>query len=57
VFTPCWKLPRAHQLLLARGLVGRMEIGRNYLEVLKRATSRSRDDGPHRPRSSKPAQI
>ena len=57
VFTPCWKLPRAHRLLVARGLAERMEIGRGYLEVLRRATSRIKDDGPSRPRPSTPAQI
>jgi fatty acid desaturase len=57
VFTPCWKLPQAHRLLIQRGLAPRMEIGRSYIEVLRAATSRTRDDGPTRPRPSAPAQI
>lgn len=57
VFTPCWKLPQAHRLLIARGLAPRMEMGRSYIEVLRAATSRPRDDGPARPRRSAPAQI
>jgi fatty acid desaturase len=57
VFTPCWKLPRAHRMLIGRGLAPRMEIGRSYLEVLRTATSRTSDDGPSRPRPSAPAQI
>jgi fatty acid desaturase len=57
VFTPCWKLPRAHRLLVARGLAPRMEIGRTYAEVLRRATSRPTDDGPSGPRQERPAHI
>jgi fatty acid desaturase len=36
-FVPCWKLPRVHTLLLARGLGGRMERAASYVEVLSRA--------------------
>lgn len=43
VYTPCWKLPAAHRLLLARGLGPRMEIGESYAAVLRRAVSRPRD--------------
>jgi fatty acid desaturase len=37
VFVPCWKLPRVHALLLARGLGERMERASGYAEVLARA--------------------
>jgi fatty acid desaturase len=57
VFTPCWKLPRAHRLLIEHGLASRMEIGRHYVEVLRRATSRPTDDGPSGPRQAKPAHL
>jgi fatty acid desaturase len=57
VFTPCWKLPRAHRLLTERGLAPRMEIGHNYVEVLRRATSRPTDEGPSGPRQAKPAHL
>lgn len=43
VYTPCWKLPAAHRLLLARGLGPRMEIGASYAAVLRKAVSRPRD--------------
>ena len=43
VFTPCWKLPRAHRMLLERGLGPRMEIGASYAAVLRKAVSRPRD--------------
>ena len=39
VFVPCWKLPRAHAILLARGHGPRMEMAANYLDVIRRATS------------------
>lgn len=38
VFTPCWKLARAHALLLAKGYGGRMEQAPGYLDVIRRAT-------------------
>ena len=57
VFTPCWKLARAHRLLLARGLGPQMALGRSYPEVLRKATSRPHDDGPPRSRPSTPAHI
>jgi hypothetical protein len=34
-----------------------MEIGRNYTEVLRQATSRPTDDGPSGPRQERPAHI
>jgi len=39
VFVPCWKLPEAHALLLAKGYGPRMEAAASYVEVLRRATS------------------
>ena len=39
VFVPCWKLRRAHQLLLAKGYAARMELATSYLDVIKRVTS------------------
>ena len=39
VFVPCWKLPRAHALLLAKGYGPRMETASSYVEVLRRATA------------------
>jgi fatty acid desaturase len=52
VFTPCWKLPAAHRLLVARGLRDRMEVERGYLRVLRRATS-AREDGPRQGRQAR----
>lgn len=45
VFTPCWKLPAAHRMLLAQGLGPRMELASGYGQVLRQATAAS-DDGP-----------
>lgn len=39
VFTPCWKLARAHRLLRAQGLLPQMEVADSYLQVLRKATS------------------
>jgi fatty acid desaturase len=39
VFVPCWKLPDAQALLLARNLGERMERAASYVEVLSRATT------------------
>jgi fatty acid desaturase len=39
VFAPCWKLPRAHAILLAKGYGPRMERAASYLDVIRRATS------------------
>jgi fatty acid desaturase len=36
---PCWKLPAAHRLLLAKGLRGQMEVQAGYLDVLRMAAS------------------
>jgi len=40
VFVPCWRLPAAHRLLVAKGYGPRMERARGYREVLARATGR-----------------
>jgi len=37
---PCYNLPRAHRLLLAKGLGPQMEIRGGYLEVLRMAASK-----------------
>ena len=39
VFVPCWKLRRAHRLLLAKGYGARMEVASAYLTVIRRAAS------------------
>ena len=39
VFVPCWKLRRAHGLLLAKGYGPRMEVARGYAEVVRRVTA------------------
>jgi fatty acid desaturase len=36
---PCWKLPAAHRLLMAKGLRDQMEVRDSYAEVLRMATS------------------
>ncbi len=36
-FVPCWKLPSAHRLLVARGLASHMEISPGYAAVLRQA--------------------
>ena len=48
LFVPCWRLPAAHRLLLAKGYGPKMELRRGYREVLKRATAKL-IDGPHDP--------
>jgi fatty acid desaturase len=45
LFVPCWRLPAAHRLLLAKGYGPKMEVRRSYREVLTRATSKL-IDGP-----------
>ena len=45
VFTPCWKLPAAHRMLLAQGLGPHMELADDYLQVLRKATAKSPADG------------
>jgi fatty acid desaturase len=45
VFTPCWKLPAAHRMLVAQGLAPHMELADGYLQVLRKATAKS-TEGP-----------
>jgi fatty acid desaturase len=40
IFVPCWKLRRAHALLLAKSYGSRMERSSGYLDVIRRATAR-----------------
>ena len=42
VFVPCWKLRRAHALLVAKGYGARMELAPGYLDVINRAVSIAR---------------
>jgi fatty acid desaturase len=42
---PCWKLPQAHKLLLAKGYGPKMELRQGYGEVLRMAAS-ALSDGP-----------
>lgn len=44
VFTPCWKLPAAHRMLMAQGFAPRMELAPGYLAVLRQATAKNKDD-------------
>jgi hypothetical protein len=37
---PCYRLPEAHRLLVEKGLIRRMEVRPDYLDMLKLATSR-----------------
>ncbi len=43
MFVPCWRLPAAHQALLAAGRKHEMELQPSYLAVLRLATSRVAD--------------
>jgi fatty acid desaturase len=40
VYTPCWKLPAAHRMLMAQGWGPRMELAQGYLQVLRQATAK-----------------
>lgn len=40
---PCWRLPRAHAVLAAKGVIPQMEIQPGYLTVLRLATSSAVD--------------
>jgi fatty acid desaturase len=42
MYLPCYRLPEAHLLLAAKGLIGRMEVRPGYLDVMRLATSRQR---------------
>ena len=39
VFVPCWRLPDAHAVLLAKGHGPSMELAPSYLDVIHRATT------------------
>jgi fatty acid desaturase len=53
VFTPCWKLPAAHRMLIAQGLGPRMELAQTYWQVLRKATAKTQD-GPGTPSAGEP---
>jgi len=40
VYTPCWKLPAAHKILIEQGFGPRMELSQGYLPVLRKATAK-----------------
>ena len=42
MYLPCYRLPEAHRLLGEKGLVARIDVAPNYLDVLRLATSRVR---------------
>lgn len=42
---PCWKLPQAHRMLLAKGWGGRMEVQNSYADVLRLAASAASEGG------------
>lgn len=44
VFTPCWKLPAAHRMLIEQGFGPRMELTQGYRAVLRKAVSKPHDD-------------
>ena len=47
VFTPCWKLPAAHRMLIEQGFGPRMELAQGYVQVLRKAISNPSDDPEH----------
>jgi fatty acid desaturase len=57
VFTPCWKLPRAHRLLRAAGLLERMEVETSYWRVLQKACSASSGPDMRGPRRKTASHI
>ncbi len=42
MYLPCYRLPEAHRMLTEKGLIARVEVAPNYLDVLRLATSRVR---------------
>lgn len=42
MYLPCYRLPQAHRLLVAKGYGARMEVKPGYLGVMRLATSRQR---------------
>ncbi len=59
VFTPCWKLPAAHRMLVAQGLAPHMELADGYLQVLRKATAKTTNgsDGHNGKARKSPAMI
>jgi len=56
VFTPCWKLPEAHRMLIDQGFGSRMELAQGYLQVLRKATAKqSGDSGDGHTRPARPS--
>lgn len=55
MFVPCWRLPAAHRMLIAKGYGPRMELRSGYAEVLRMAASRL-TDGPRDDRRLRGAQ-
>jgi fatty acid desaturase len=47
VFTPCWKLPAAHHMLMEQGFKPRMELAEGYWQVLRKAVSKPHDNSDH----------
>ena len=43
LFVPCYRLPAAHRLMIAKGYGPRMELKRGYLQVLREAASATVD--------------
>ena len=41
MYLPCYRLPDAHRLLIQKGLINRMEVRPNYLDVMRLATSKA----------------
>jgi fatty acid desaturase len=41
MYLPCYRLPKAHGLLVDKGLIKRMEVRPGYLDVMRLATSRA----------------
>src|SRR3546814_15698138 len=42
---PCWKLPPAHRMLLAKGYGGKMEMQKSYAAALRPAARATREGG------------
>jgi len=57
VFTPCWKLPKAHRLMRDKGLLPRMEVASSYRQVLIAATAATTDAPGKRGRSSRVSHL
>jgi fatty acid desaturase len=51
LFVPCWRLPAAHRLMLAKGYGPRMELQQGYADVLRIAASRKGEKPPAGPRA------